>query len=50
MGTLTDFKMQGRITARLNGSSSNFDIVLMISVTEEFVFVNALKYKPLSEM
>ncbi len=50
IGVVTDFKMQGRIVARLNGHSSNFDIVLMISVTQDFLYVNALKHKPLSEM
>ena len=50
-GIVTDFKMKGNIVTRFQQvGGPNFDIVLMVSVTQDSIMVNALKHKPLSEM
>lgn len=49
MGTITDFKMKGKIVTKFSSTSANYDIVLMVSVIESGILINCLKHKPLSE-
>jgi hypothetical protein len=51
-GMQPDFIMKGNILTRFSADprSPQYNIVLLVTVINEAIFVNALKHKPLSEM
>ena len=52
VGQVIDFKMQGNILAKLSTDQNapNYQIILLVTVIADCIVVNALKYKPLSEI
>ena len=52
VGQIIDFKMQGNIFAKLSPdpNAPNYQIILLVTVIQDCIVVNALKYKPLSEI
>jgi hypothetical protein len=52
LGEILQFKMQGKILTRFsnNHNDTQYDLVLLVTVIDEGILINALMHKPLSEI
>ncbi len=52
LGEILQFKMQGKILTRFsnNQNDTQYDLVLLVTVIDEGILINALMHKPLSEI